>query len=473
MRSSNAYSNHKHTKRSFGTRRTLVDRRCRIFLALTCVSTLISGLLSLFNRAAVERIKELAIVVTLDFRENATQPNRGRLKAFMKMWGDTCTAKRSLRVEKFEGLTHARRGEGLTQTFINVLSYAERSGADILYVFEDDATILNDVFCDERFRFRMWRSVPDDTLALIFAAHHANFFGPYSTLLRHQLTLRPVAQSLGSYAWSLRRSRFKLLRARFEDHVRSGAVALSPDIILSRYVAGSPYRSYLLTYPNLFHHGAGYSNTWKIQREAVADTGNVDLLYLCKSAAYRNMFELLFDQNNCCSEIESYLNLSSRFANGFVLTDSNANVRDCNGQISSWASQRENSITYMQGTTLEDIRKVLRFADAEHVLVVQRSSGAYQMLTPESFDLLDKFHLKWPYGVVGNWKTARKGRIEFWKDLNYFMISSGVMRRDDFNWTALIYCVERFAVPEVEQLDGTDHFGPTRLLWLENTYDQC
>ena len=196
-------------------RKAVATLECRRFSKRVAIFLCLLVVLSARERSIPSGKKELAVVVTLDDGGSASSHNNaGRYVAFKSMWKDKC-GHQNIDVEKFVGLKSARQGEGLTRTFIKILEYAEKKRVDTLYVFEDDVILLNSLFCNSSFRMHLWRSAPEDTIVLFLAAHHVKYAEKFTVDSFWRLTLHSVDWSLGSYAWSVERNRFKPHDAAF------------------------------------------------------------------------------------------------------------------------------------------------------------------------------------------------------------------------------------------------------------------
>lgn len=220
---------------------------------------------------------EVFYVISLANVSEAAQSNNGqRLQQFMRDLSTLCHGHEP-QVIVIPGHLDARRGAGLVQSFVHVLSHAIEQNVERAYIFEDDAQLHNSLLCSSSFRQHLWDSVPD-TFTLIFAAHH---------VVQHSRTWNPLFQfsvlneSLGSYAWAIKHEHFSTLHYHWTEALQSDQPHFSPDLDISRPTAG--IRSHLLDFPTIASHRSHtFSNTWNEYRKHVFDKPPIDMAFITR-----------------------------------------------------------------------------------------------------------------------------------------------------------------------------------------------
>lgn len=267
---------------------------------------------------------EAFYVISLDGVPESSQNNIGRFEAYEDRARRTCGE--HLKWTRQPGYLSNRRGAGLTKSFVDVLQHAYANDIDFAYIFEDDAVMLNPLFCSSRFRHQMWLQAPQH-LVLILAGHSVEA-SKHAMETKH-FAFRNITKHYGSYAWCIRRENFELLRELWSIHLRSDVEAFSPDVDLSRNFRElhQTTESYLLQFPQLFHHPAGFSNTWLKQRTEVLDKQRLSLFVKLNSSftnwqlidEYLSTPELIAELTIFAEPTQSVLsNLSKRHKHCFV-----------------------------------------------------------------------------------------------------------------------------------------------------------
>ena len=143
---------------------------------------------------------EAFYVISLDGVPESSQNNIGRFEAYEDRARRTCGE--HLKWTRQPGYLSNRRGAGLTKSFVDVLQHAYANDIDFAYIFEDDAVMLNPLFCSSRFRHQMWLQAPQH-LVLILAGHSVEA-SKHAMETKH-FAFRNITKHYGSYAWCIRR----------------------------------------------------------------------------------------------------------------------------------------------------------------------------------------------------------------------------------------------------------------------------
>lgn len=237
-------------------------------------------------------------VVTLQGVSGGSQANDNRLHIFQESLFQMC-GERSPYFQARAGQLSARRGAGLTATFIDILREAKYKQQQVAYIFEDDARLLNTFFCEKHFRKTLWKEMPNDSFALLFAAHH--LVSHFSIETEHFIFV-DIQRSHGSYAWGIRQENFDTLISLWDGLLAGNNDTLSPDIDLSR--AHKNLTSYLLQVPQLAWHPPSFSNTWNVTRDNPGDTEKISMVIIHRSLQETNSFvNHYLEWNDILSEI--------------------------------------------------------------------------------------------------------------------------------------------------------------------------
>lgn len=222
-------------------------------------------------------------MVTLQDAPGAAEHNQGRLNRFQEAVRNMCGAN-TPRWTVMLGQVDERRGFGLTKSFVEILKRSVQEQSDVIYIFEDDARLLNPMLCTCEFRSTLWKEIPEDNFALVFAGHHERV---KSTVQTSTFVFYELQQHFGSYAWAIRKKNFVKLIEYWGDQLHHSKRPLSPDIDLTRASGGSS--TYLLRVPQLATHPSSYSNTWSKVRGQVADTERLSAVVWGCSTVHSNL----------------------------------------------------------------------------------------------------------------------------------------------------------------------------------------
>jgi len=196
-------------------------------------------------------------VVTLSHVQGAAKENSVRLQEFLDHFEKTCGP--DIQFNVCQGSIDARQGYGITKGFVGCLQHAFDDNADIAYVFEDDARLLSNDFCDVDKRNRIWAQAPKDSYVMLLGGHKWTAKASGDPSYRH------ITYSYGAYAFSLRRSEMPDLIEGWTQELRSGKSRLSPDVTWFGLAEKQEQKLYAVQ-PLMIKHPVGWSNTWKTNR---------------------------------------------------------------------------------------------------------------------------------------------------------------------------------------------------------------
>jgi len=245
--------------------------------------------------------KEAFYVVSLDGVRESNLNNVGRYEAYEQHARGVCGD--HIKWIRQAGHVKAQRGAGLTTSFVEVIQHADANNVEFAYIFEDDVVMLNPLFCSSRFRHEMWLQVPQH-FVLILAGHAVEASGP--AIETSLFAFRNITKHYGSYAWCIKRENFGILLDLWNLQLRDNKGMLSPDVDLSRNFRELYHtsESYLLQFPQIFHHPAGYSNTWFKQRTDVLDKQRLSLIVkLSTSSKTWKYIEEYFTKDELIAEL--------------------------------------------------------------------------------------------------------------------------------------------------------------------------
>ena len=196
-------------------------------------------------------------VVSLSNVQGAPKENRLRLQAFLDHFKETCGP--NIEFNVCPGNLDTRMGYGITKSFVQCLQHAYNDNVDIAYVFEDDARLLSNDFCDVDKRNRIWAQAPKDSYVMLLGGHKWTAKASGDPSYRH------ITYSYGAYAFSLRRSEMPDLIEGWTQELRSGKSRLSPDVTWFGLAEKQEQKLYAVQ-PLMIKHPVGWSNTWKTNR---------------------------------------------------------------------------------------------------------------------------------------------------------------------------------------------------------------
>ena len=224
------------------------------------------------------------MVITLEGVEGADAQNAGRLQNFKSSFASVCSQSPP-DFKTCQGHTHPVTGVGLAQSFSICLQQAYDAGADVVFIYEDDAIPFESGFCSKRYQQALLASVPDENLVLLLGGHdfvvdpqNENDNSPFV----------PMIQSYGTYGYAVKRKDMVPVSHMFADQVAECIAEqrkCSPDVSFY-HLARSLGVAIHAVNPLLIDHMKGvYSNTWGKKRSSTK-TGEAWM-------GMRNVYEMI------------------------------------------------------------------------------------------------------------------------------------------------------------------------------------
>jgi hypothetical protein len=231
----------------------------------------------------MEHEKVLHMVVSLDGVVGADEENTGRLARFRGNWEKECGTQISFDV--CPGNLSPITGVGLTLSYMTCLQRAFNTGADAVFLYEDDALLFDRSFCSRGFQGKLLSATPKDNLVLLLGGH--DFVIDRSENPARSPFVKLI-QSYGTYGFAVKRSNMLSLATLFERQVEECIAdkrKCSPDVSWY-HLANSMSKVIHAVNPLLVDHAKGtWSNTWKKLRSS-SQTGE---LWMGK----RNVYEMM------------------------------------------------------------------------------------------------------------------------------------------------------------------------------------
>ena len=224
------------------------------------------------------------MVVSLDGVPGADKENSGRLDEFRDNWTGVCgELEWNVEFNVCQGGLSKVTGVGLTRAFSTCLQQAYDSGADAIFVYEDDAVPFVAELCDVNFQREIFRASPSDSLVLLLGAHDFVVVPD-----RVPSPFVKMAQSYGTYGYAVKRDNAPNLIELFRDQAAEcerEQRKCSPDVSWFHLAKATEMGVYAVN-PLLIDHAKGtYSNTWRKKRSST-NTGEAWM-------GKRNVYEMI------------------------------------------------------------------------------------------------------------------------------------------------------------------------------------
>mmetsp|Transcript_18292 Transcript_18292/g.27712 ORF Transcript_18292/g.27712 Transcript_18292/m.27712 type:complete len:305 (+) Transcript_18292:153-1067(+) len=268
----------------------LTGRKLAALLAL-----LVSSPFILYSRLGEKKERVDGIfVVSLQGSTGADDRNEGRLDAFKEKWRRSCGGA-TPPIYHCPGVIDARRGYGLTISWLRCLERAKQMDLEVNVIFEDDARLFERPeslsFCDaEKRRSTLWSGLPEDAFVTFLGGHDwkyrnadeeeggtTNDVVPNSLASDFIIRFQETSFFFRTYGFAVSRHGLDLLLETIRGDVANGwrdedgvlhTEFLSPEKSWYR-VARDRGKKMYAAHPLIVWHEGGFSNTWKKDRGSI------------------------------------------------------------------------------------------------------------------------------------------------------------------------------------------------------------
>ena len=176
-----------------------------------------------------------------------------RLGLFLEHFEETCGL--SLDIHICPGVIDERRGFGISKALVQCLQDDINQRADYIYIFEDDARLFNNDFCQHENRVSVWLNAPPDTFMMLIGGHR------WSARASKYEGYDIVDKAYGGYGWTIPRRSVQTLIDKWSEDIDSTKEALSPDVAIYQF-AKQQNQTIYATVPLWVEHPKAWSNTW-------------------------------------------------------------------------------------------------------------------------------------------------------------------------------------------------------------------
>ena len=203
----------------------------------------------LLGRDALIESGDGIFVISLQGVPGADKRNEGRLDAFSQAWERSCGS--PPKIHHCPGVMDARRGYGLTRSWLQCLEMARTMDLDVTIIFEDDARLFERdsslSFCNATARkTEFWSRLPDDTFLVFLGGHtwtYADGEGESGGGSSGLGEYREASSSYGTYGFALPRKSFDEILGTIRNDTDHGFVD-EKGVIHTNFL--SPERSWYL-----------------------------------------------------------------------------------------------------------------------------------------------------------------------------------------------------------------------------------
>ena len=169
-------------------------------------------------------------VISLQGTSGADKRSEGRLDAFSQAWERSCGS--PPKINHCPGVMDARRGYGLTRSWLQCLEMARTMDLDVTIIFEDDARLFERdsslSFCNATARkTEFWSRLPDDTFLVFLGGHtwtYADGEGESGGGSSGLGEYREASSSYGTYGFALPRKSFDEILGTIRNDIDHGFV---------------------------------------------------------------------------------------------------------------------------------------------------------------------------------------------------------------------------------------------------------
>lgn len=192
-------------------------------------------------------------VISLSGVKGADEHNQKRLGLFLEHFEEKCGL--SLDIHICPGVIDERRGFGISKALVQCLQDDINQRADYIYIFEDDARLFNNDFCQHENRVNLWLNAPPDTFMMLIGGHR------WSARASKYEGYDIVDSAYGGYGWTIPRRSVQTLIDKWSEDIDSTKEALSPDVAIYHF-AKQQNQTIYATVPLWVEHPKAWSNTW-------------------------------------------------------------------------------------------------------------------------------------------------------------------------------------------------------------------